>query len=193
MAKLTIDFEKNVNGFYEIDMNNPPFDYDSLTEEEQKEIDVYNNQFIEGELTNRLLALCAPCPCRVQEVMMKHQNRARLVGQDKYVPTLDQDDVDAYTWAVVISSKDGKYTSVDMIVKECKNCHEIHTYGDSSVYGRLLAESFTHYADSKTEEADEVQDVEITDEELKDMTGDYELHTENVDNVVNLFGDDQNT
>lgn len=157
MAKLQVNME-NVD-FYEIDIDNPPFDEGNFTADEMEVRNAHNDKFIEEELQKKLLPLCAPCACRMQEVIARTQRRASLLqAKGPVAPTLEQEDVDAYKFGVIVTMSDGMYQEISCIIKECVQCHHIDIWGNSTVITRLMAETFTHYEDSKAVTTEDLLD-----------------------------------
>ena len=153
MAELHINLD-NLD-FYEVDVDNPPFNESDHTEEELKAIEEHNDKFMETDLNKTLIPMCNPCNCRMGEIMDRTMRRAQLLGQrpgPNIQINLEQEDVDAYKFGIVVTMEGGRYKSIDCIVKECKKCHHIEINGNSSVITRLLAESFTHFVDNQEAE-----------------------------------------
>ena len=193
--KLTVKLE-NME-IYEVDVDNPPFSGEDLTEEELDDIAKANDAFIETKLTPELIRYSAPCGCRMNEFMARHQKRAQLLGirpGQQYAAGLEQVDVDAYRFGIILTMENGRYTKWNCIVKECKVCHRIEIFGDSRVITRLLAESFTHYADAQLEEdhmtLDDLDGDEYVMENIGEESDDTTDNKPADSKVVNLFGGD---
>ena len=160
--------------FFEIDTDREPYIAEAVGEEVAKENDEFNEKYIENELNQECLRHAMPCQCRAGEFMMKQQKRAQLLNLkpgSPYMAKLDQEDVDAFKYGIIVEMSNGRYTRIPCVVTECKRCHEIKIYGDSTVLTRLLAESFTHYVSSNDDGNEEGSNP------LQEMlnSGEYEM------------------
>lgn len=181
MAKLQVNMEEVT--FFDIDDGTTPFDEETVSADVLKEVEAANNKFIDEVINLELLKISQPCQCRMAEFMNKHQKRAALLGgpPNSYVPTLDQEDVDAYKFGIIVRSVDGYIKSIEGIIRECRNCHKIDFWGNSAVFTRLMAESFRNFMESTREaeaDGDESVDTEDTNP-LEEMLngGDYKMET----------------
>lgn len=138
--------------WFEVDLDKHPIDLDALSEEERNAIEEFNDKYMNEQIGPKLIMYADPCPCRMAEVMQKHQRRAQLVGAQNYIPTKEQDDLDAFKFSIITTIHEGKTVSLDCVIKECRRCHRIEIFGDSSVLIRLMAESFRNYKTSQEEE-----------------------------------------
>lgn len=138
--------------WFEVDLDKHPIDLDALSEEERNAIEEFNTKYMNEQIGPKLIMYADPCPCRMAEVMQKHQRRAQLVGAQNYIPTKEQDDLDAFKFSIITTIHEGKTVSLDCVIKECRRCHRIEIFGDSSVLIRLMAESFRNYKTSQEEE-----------------------------------------
>ena len=138
--------------WFEVDLDKHPIDLDALSEEERNAIEEFNDKYMNEQIGPKLIMYADPCPCRMAEVMQKHQRRAQLVGAQNYIPTKEQDDLDAFKFSIITTIHEGKTVSLDCVIKECRRCHHIEIFGDSSVLIRLMAESFRNYKTSQEEE-----------------------------------------
>ena len=138
--------------WFEVDLDKHPIDLDALSEEERNAIEEFNDKYMNEQIGPKLIMYADPCPCRIAEVMQKHQRRAQLVGAQNYIPTKEQDDLDAFKFSIITTIHEGKTVSLDCVIKECRRCHRIEIFGDSSVLIRLMAESFRNYKTSQEEE-----------------------------------------
>lgn len=138
--------------WFEVDLDKYPIDLDALSEEERNAIEEFNDKYMNEQIGPKLIMYADPCPCRMAEVMQKHQRRAQLVGAQNYIPTKEQDDLDAFKFSIITTIHEGKTVSLDCVIKECRRCHRIEIFGDSSVLIRLMAESFRNYKTSQEEE-----------------------------------------
>lgn len=177
----TINYEENVL-FYEIEENDD-FDYDTLSEEDQKALDNYNAQKNE-EFTSTLLDTIFPdnlCRCQVADFIKREMSKAKLITNGQPTPTLRQEDVDQFKFAVTVLTKDGKYNTVSTIVRECKKCHKIEYYGSAEVFTQLLNEATVNFINN-SKDPDEPQSVDFT-EVMKDAGLDMEdIEFEDIDN-----------
>lgn len=177
MANDNLRIKMDDVDFFEVDIDNPPYNPDMAPEDYRQEVIEDNDKFVNEVLNAKLLSMAAPCPCRTGEVVRKNQTRAKLMGMNPaQMPLmLDQEDIDAVKFGVVAMSTKGKYTDIACIVRECRQCHHVDIHGDSTVITRLLAESYTHYADAQDQlvatdlEAD--PNVEIDIDEISETNG----------------------
>ena len=154
--------------WFEVDLDKHPIDLDALSEEERNAIEEFNDKYMNEQIGPKLIMYADPCPCRMAEVMQKHQRRAQLVGAQNYIPTKEQDDLDAFKFSIITTIHEGKTVSLDCVIKECRRCHRIEIFGDSSVLIRLMAESFRNYKTSQEEE-EELEQGYNTDEFLEQL------------------------
>lgn len=150
---ITVNME-NVD-FFEIDLDNPPFNPEIADADYLETLEKENAEFIDEKLIPEMLRAAAPCQCRTGEFMAKNQKRAMLLGVrpgEQFAAQLDQEDVDANQFGAIVMMRQGKYTEIACIVRECKRCHKIDIYGRSNVLTRLFAESYTHYAEAEEAE-----------------------------------------
>lgn len=142
MSKLTINYDENVI-FYIVDKNDDEEYYDSLPEDEKKALDDLNEKWIEEHLTPKLISLTGFCPCRMPEVMDRTTRRAMLTATRPGTminPTVEQEDVDAYKFIVVVVADKDKYEDISLIIRECKSCAKLDFWGDSTMLGGQLAD-----------------------------------------------------
>lgn len=171
----TIDYEENVL-FYEIEENDT-FDYDALSNDEKRELDEYNAQK-NDEFTNSLLDTIFPdniCRCSVTDFIKREMSKAKLITNGQPMPTLRQEDVDNFKFAVTVITKNGRYDTVSTIIRECKKCHKIEYYGSAEVFSQLLSEATVNFINNGKDE-DELQSVEVS--EILDDSG---LNSEDVE------------
>lgn len=171
----TIDYEENVL-FYEIEENDT-FDYDALSNDEKRELDEYNAQK-NDEFTNSLLDTIFPdniCRCSVTDFIKREMSKAKLITNGQPTPTLRQEDVDNFKFAVTVITKNGRYDTVSTIIRECKKCHKIEYYGSAEVFSQLLSEATVNFINNGKDE-DELQSVEVS--EILDDSG---LNSEDVE------------
>lgn len=158
----TINYEENVL-FYEIEENDD-FDYDGLSETEQKELDEYNSQK-NDEFTKNLLDTIFPdnlCRCSVAEFIKREMSKAKLITNGQATPTLRQGDVDNFKFAVTVITKNGRYDNVSTIIRECKKCHKIEYYGSAEVFSQLLSEATVNFINNSKAQ-DDLQDVDVSE------------------------------
>lgn len=142
--KLKINLEELA--LYEVDLDEVPFDFGALSEEERKEIDAFNDKYIEEVLQPELMRNVGPCPCRMPEIMERHARKSALLQNPNSINNvieITQEDVDAWKFSAVLYMVHGKYTDIKLIVRECRKCHSISFWGDSEVFVQLMAESIT--------------------------------------------------
>lgn len=163
--------------WFEVDLDKHPIDLDALSEEERNAIEEFNTKYMNEQIGPKLIMYADPCPCRMAEVMQKHQRRAQLVGAQNYIPTKEQDDLDAFKFSIITTIHEGKTVSLDCVIKECRRCHRIEIFGDSSVLIRLMAESFRNYKTSQEEEAEQEYDPNEILEKLGLDPGEYMVET----------------
>lgn len=154
--------------WFEVDLDKHPIDLDALSEEERNAIEEFNDKYMNEQIGPKLIMYADPCLCRMAEVMQKHQRRAQLVGAQNYIPTKEQDDLDAFKFSIITTIHEGKTVSLDCVIKECRRCHRIEIFGDSSVLIRLMAESFRNYKTSQEEE-EELEQGYNADEFLEQL------------------------
>ena len=163
--------------WFEVDLDKNPIDLDALSEEERNAIEEFNTKYMNEQIGPKLIMYADPCPCRMAEVMQKHQRRAQLVGAQNYIPTKEQDDLDAFKFSIITTIHEGKTVSLDCVIKECRRCHRIEIFGDSSVLIRLMAESFRNYKTSQEEEAEQEYDPNEIIEKLGLDPDEYMVET----------------
>ena len=176
MDKLMINLEENVI-FYEIEENDT-FDYEKLRESDKKELDDYNEGKMK-EITENLLRDVVEniCRCSQGEIIKREMQTSRLLTNNTHPNQirLRQEDIDQYKFVLIITTKDGRYESVDTIIRECKKCHEITYKGSAEVFGHLVVEATanmkTHIARQKAQEEDQ---QEVIDDPLADPNLKYE-------------------
>lgn len=156
MNKLQIKLDE-VN-YFDIDIGRIPFSTAGLPSDEAAKIDAavaeYNANFDNNVVNDALVKVAYPCQCRMGEVMLRHQRRASILG-DNAQPlqlSLEQEDLDAYKYGVCVLSKDGKAEKIELIVRECKNCHKIDFWGNSAVFTQLMAEAITNMESVQNDE-----------------------------------------
>lgn len=161
--KSIIDYEENVI-FLEIEETDEDIEF---TEEEQREIDAHNNEFIAKEIEPAIMRTFDVCKCNMNEFMAKNEARRRLmnVPPQQYRPQIDSDDVAKYRFALIILTVHGKYTGINTIIRECKNCHKIEYWGSVEVFAKLIAEITVNFFNRKQEE-DEIMDVMLEENEI---------------------------
>ncbi len=171
--ELSIKFEENVL-FLIVDK----FD-DELerTPEETAELNQKNQEWITTTLVPKLLSLSGFCACRMSEVYERTQRRANLIAKPGImpVPTIEQEDIDAYKYVVVVVAEHDQYESISLIIRECKKCNKLDFWGDSTMLGtamgRIINESYTladmipaPAEDASLEES--IMNVDVTAENL---------------------------
>lgn len=147
-----------------------------LTEEDEKA----NAEFL-NKLGEHCAEIVTPCMCNAHEYMARQASKARLLqgtGAD-FVAGPDQELVDGFKFSAILVMTAEKYTAVSAVIKECKNCHRLEYFGDSSVLAQLMAEATVNRMNS--EEPAEVTDTSEAD--LAKMLG-GDITFENVDEVT---------
>lgn len=183
MGKLKIDLEHL--DFYEIDLDNPPFSEEGLSEDQVKELNDKNDKWIDEALTTEIVKLAGPCACRMLEFQQKHMRKAQLLNAKpgEYMPALDQEDVDAYHYGVVVSMQNGLYNGIQCIIRECKRCHHIDIFGRSEVLTRLFAETFTHFEDNQAAMNEQMNGTDTEDVNVEDVPELGDLVAETIEEV----------
>lgn len=164
---IEVNMEENVT-FFEVDENDNPPELTTMPEEVRADIVRKNDEFIRTVVQPRLLTLGTPCACRQSQFIQKHMRKCQILNVDpQQVPmVLEQDDLDQIKWGLLVTSKDNVYTGVAAIVKECKWCHHLDLWGDSTVITQLLAEFTVDYMTAQANmDTLTVEDAESTDEQ----------------------------
>ena len=135
---VQVDLEKVT--FYEIDTGED--ETHVLTEEEEAS----NSEFLQKSLIPELTKRVKVCDCRMQDVLEKNMRRAKLMNLDprQMTMTLDQSDIDACKFGVIVTSKNGVYDGIACITVECASCRKIDIYGDASNITTLIANNLVH-------------------------------------------------
>ena len=144
-----VDLEKVT--FYEIDAGDDVGHV--LTEDEEKQNDTFLQDYLIPELGRRIKI----CECRMPEILEKTGRRAKLMNLDprqmQDTLLLDQEDVDASKFGVIVTSKNGVYDGIACITVECTKCRKIDIYGDAASITTLIASNLVNnYDSSKTAE-----------------------------------------
>lgn len=164
---LMINYEENVL-FYEIEENDS-FDYDVLSDEERKEIDTYNDEKIK-EITKTLLDTIIPdglCRCMMQDFFRREMSKTKLINPNAgnaINASIRQEDVDAFKFAIIVVTKDGKYDTVNTVIRECKKCHKIEYWGSVEVFSHMLGEATVNFINNTGKDDDEVEEVVLPPE-----------------------------
>jgi len=142
-----VDLEKVT--FYEIDKSDR--DDHVLTEEEMAK----NDEFLQKHLIPELTKRAKICDCRMQQVIEKNIRKAQLMNMDprQLHVTLDQSDIDACNFGVIVTSVDGVYDGIACITVECAECRKLDIYGDGSIITTLLAKDLyrTYHSGAQSE------------------------------------------
>lgn len=151
-----LDLEKNVIVF-EIDKYDDSVD---RTEEERKKIDEKNDDFLNTMVAEKIENDYFPCSCT------------------NGLP----DNVNEYSYGLIIISEHGEYVGVAGITRECKRCNKIEYWGDLEAYTQCMAQVLTPIIGlrSSMEDIPEAETEKVTN---VDMTTD--------DNTIaKIFGPD---
>lgn len=148
----------------------------ALTKEEEQA----NAEFL-NKLGEHCAEMVTPCMCNAHEYMARQASKARLLqgtGAD-FVAGPDQELVDGFKFSAILVMNAEKYTAVSAVIKECKNCHRLEYFGDSSVLAQLMAEATVNRMNA--EETVEVTDT--SEDDLAKMLG-GDISFENVEEVT---------
>lgn len=163
-----VDLEKVT--FYEIDAGDDVGHV--LTEEEKKQNDTFLQDYLIPELGRRIKV----CECRMPEILEKTSRRAKLMNLDprqiQGALLLDQEDIDASKFGVIVTSKNGVYDGIACITVECAKCRKIDIYGDAASITTLIAGNLANtYDSSKSSETAEASfDImDLTDAYFEDI------------------------
>lgn len=174
MDKLSINYDENVM-FYIVDKNDDENYYNNLPEDEKAALDTANEKWIADHLTPKLMTLVGFCPCRMPAVMERTQRRAMLAAVppgSMIGPSLEQEDIDAYRFVVVVVADHDKYEDISLIIRECKVCSKLDFWGDATMLGGQLANLIN---DAYTLAEFKVSPVEDPEPETIDTTAEHPL------------------
>lgn len=169
---------------YEIEANDN-FSYDRLSEEELAEIHKCNETFMNTVVQSELLIKAMPCVCQHGRIIERTRTRMKILNKDAMagqIPIqIEQEDIDTKKFGVILHSDNGKLVGIGSIVTECKQCHEVHIYGNAEVITRLIANGYSEYMNmlvSRADIEDAIEDrCECNDEcSCECCTGDCSCH-----------------
>lgn len=163
MEKLTVNIEDI--DIYDIETCDEEFE--PITEEEEKA----NAEFLD-RLGEHCASLVRPCECNAHKFMERQITKARILqgSSQQVIAAPDQELIDGFKFSAILVLEKDKYKSVSAVIKECRNCHKIEYYGDSSVFSQLIAESTVNRMSIENQlPADDIQDIDV--DELKDIIG----------------------
>lgn len=159
---LKIDYDNNVL-FYIVDKADEPDYLDRIPEDEREALEKANNEWIQQHLTPKLMSLTGFCGCRMPEVMERTQRRAMLAALPPnaiVTPIIEQEDVDAYKFVVVVVADHDKYEDISLIIRECKKCSKIDFWGDAYMLGGQIAALINDAYTAKTFVTETIGDEE---------------------------------
>ena len=163
---LHLNFDENVL-FYEVEKYDET-DLEMLTEEEQALVEQANNKFLTESIEKACLSTFSICPCRMPEFIARNERKRTImnIAPQAYQPTVTQEDIDAYRFAVIVISEHGFMKGVSSIIRECKSCHKIEYWGNAEIFGHLLAEITTNFISVQAMEEVQarVTDIDSSDE-----------------------------
>ena len=154
---------------YELESNDN-FNFDELPPEKQQEIRKKNDQYEATAIRNSLIEKSMPCQCLMPVMAERARRRASIipstVGPNGQINIqLEQQDIDQKDFIVIVNEDDGLYTDVRMVVSHCKNCGELHAWGDLGPIGDLVAKAFVDYDTTQEKRRRQA-------EKLKELIGD---------------------
>ena len=148
-----LDMENNVI-VYEIDKCD---DVVNRTEEEARAIEEKNEHFLKTMVADKIQSDYFPCQCK--EAIA--------------------DDINQYSYGLIIISEHGEYEGVAGITRECKHCNKIEYWGDLEAFTQCMAQVLTPIVGIRNAmediPEDNVQDVDMTEDD---------------DTIAKIFGPD---
>lgn len=149
-----LDMDKNVIVF-EIDKYD---DVINRTEEEAKAVEEKNEHFLKTMVAEKIERDYFPCHCK--EAIA--------------------DDINQYSYGLIILSEHGEYEGVAGITRECKHCNKIEYWGDLEAFTSCMAQVLTPIVGMRNSledipDEDGVQDVDMTEDD---------------DTIAKIFGPD---
>lgn len=155
MANPNLTIRKENVTLYELESNDR-FDPDRLPEEEQRKIEEANEKFEDTVLQNNLLQKAFPCQCMGPKLQERAMRRASILAPSHAGPgpmsinlQIEQEDIDQKDFVVVVNEDDGYYTDIRMVISHCKNCGELHMWGEVGPIGELIARAFVDHDTTK--------------------------------------------
>lgn len=164
--ELHLNFEEDVI-FYEVEQDES-VNLDELPQEALDEIEAKNTQFLAEVVEPEIMKTFSICPCNMNDFVARNEQKRKtnaMLGVD-FEPTIIQEDVDKYRYAIIVISNRGIMTGVSCYMRECKNCHKIEYWGDVEVFAHLLAEITTNFVTMKqdTSAEDVILDIDADSE-----------------------------
>lgn len=143
--------------FFEIETNDG-YAYDKLSPEAKAELAQKNSTFEQNTIQRLLLDRAAPCQCQTPRIMQRLETKMRLglikPGPNGQIPVeLTQEDIDTRQFGVIVTSIDGVYSGVSMIITKCKGCGDIHLHGDIEAITRCFATAVATEIDIEAQRA----------------------------------------
>lgn len=138
--------QDNITSF-DIELNDG-FKIAALSEDEQKAIMDQNAEFEQKYVQQALLKHASPCNCRMPIIQERMMTRIRLMPTPPPPGTpiqmgLLQEDVDAQSFGIVLTTLNGVYKSIDTIVVGCKSCGAVQIFGGVEGLTRAIAKGRT--------------------------------------------------
>ena len=143
--------------FFEIETNDS-YSYKALSPEAKEELAQKNTAFEKNVIQRLLLDRAAPCQCQMPRIMQRLETKMKLgvvhPGPDGQIPMeLIQEDVDTRQFGVIVTSINGVYSGVSMIINKCKSCGDIHLHGDIEAITRCFATAIANEIDIEAHRA----------------------------------------
>jgi len=148
--------------FFEVETNDQ-YNYASLTQEEKDKRAQANAAFEEQYIQQLMLNHAAPCQCQTPRIMERVQARLKLgvlkPGPNGEIPMeLLQEDLDTRKFGVIVTSENGFYKRINMLVTQCKGCGDIHLTGDIDAITRMFAKAISNEIDIKAQQ-DQIEEA----------------------------------
>lgn len=146
--------------FFMVEMNDD-FDESVLTDEERQEIQRQNDIFEERVIDPAIFSKVAPCQCQMPRIQQRIQSRLAILGEKALLPNgqiqmeIEQEDVDAYQFGVIVECLNGVYQRLLFLVRRCKGCQIIQQWGEIGPYVRMLVDIFDKFHDTDFAEPEE--------------------------------------
>lgn len=155
---MALDIKEENYLIYDVDMATEQ-QLAAMTEEELAESDKASLKFEAEQIKPAIMSHMGVCECRMHEFMERNQRKAMIANVDprQFRPTIEQEDVDQYKFAVVTISDKNKMTGISTIIRECKKCHKIDIWGDSNILAHLIAEVTTNFYTNQNAEQNNME------------------------------------
>lgn len=158
-----LNFDEDVI-FYEVEKYEDT-NLDNIPEDELENIEKNNMKFLTEVVETEIMKTFSICPCQMPDFIMRNERKRQImaVPPQAFQPTIEQEDIDRYRYAVIVVSEHGVMTGVSCYMRECKTCHKIEYWGDVEVFAHLLAEITTNFVTLKQEEeqVEVISDVDV--------------------------------